>query len=202
MRTVSYSALVMGLGLFGSLAESDYGMAGSYSVQGRAANSDQACNMPAQFSCRGCAVTCPPSRLALCKAGIISGEATHGLVCSHQHVPVEHRSGLFRQSRSGNLAKFATIRRAHKNTRNIWRSGPCFVEGQASHRRSGLATSMKTQSLFRLGAALKIAQDERSSSYSHRDLSSAQYLRYSACVTSLPRPRLHAPSSVRFQQEW
>jgi hypothetical protein len=72
MRMVSYSALVMGLALCGSLAESDYGMAGSYSVQDRAAASysDQACNMPAQFGCRDCAVTCPPSRLAICKAGM------------------------------------------------------------------------------------------------------------------------------------
>jgi hypothetical protein len=80
--------------------------------------------------------------------------------------------------------------------------GPCFVEGQASYMRGDLPASMKTLSLFRLGAALKIAQDEQSSSYSHRDLSSAECLRYSARVTSLPRPRLHVPSSVRFQRKW
>ncbi len=72
MRAVLYSALVMGLALFGSLAESDYGTAGSYSVQDRAAASysDRACNIPVQFSCRGCAVTCPSSRVAICKAGM------------------------------------------------------------------------------------------------------------------------------------
>jgi hypothetical protein len=72
MRTVSRSALAMGLALFGSLAESDYGTAGSYSVQDRAAASysDRACNIPVQFSCRGCAVTCPASRVAICKAGM------------------------------------------------------------------------------------------------------------------------------------
>jgi hypothetical protein len=72
MRTVSRSALAMGLALFGSLAESDYGTAGSYSVQDRAAASysDRACNIPVQFSCRGCAVTCAASRVAICKAGM------------------------------------------------------------------------------------------------------------------------------------
>jgi hypothetical protein len=72
MRTVSHSAMAVGLALFGSLAESDYGTAGSYSVQDRAAASysDRACNIPVQFSCRGCAVTCPQSRVAICKAGM------------------------------------------------------------------------------------------------------------------------------------
>ena len=72
MRTALYSALVMGLALFGSLAASDYGTAASYSVQDRAAASysDRACNIPVQTSCQGCAITCPPSRVAICKAGM------------------------------------------------------------------------------------------------------------------------------------
>jgi hypothetical protein len=75
MRTVSYSAIVIGLVLLGSFAASDPGTAGSYSDaasdHGTAASySDKACSMPVQLSCRGCAVTCPASKLATCRAGM------------------------------------------------------------------------------------------------------------------------------------
>ena len=75
MRAVSYSATVIALVLLGSLAASDHGTAGSYSGatsdHGAAASySDQACSMPAQLSCRACAVTCPASKHAICRAGI------------------------------------------------------------------------------------------------------------------------------------
>jgi hypothetical protein len=75
MRTVSYSAIVIGLVLLGSFAASDPGTAGSYSDAASdhgtgASYSDKACSMPVQFSCRGCAVTCPASKLATCRAGM------------------------------------------------------------------------------------------------------------------------------------
>jgi hypothetical protein len=75
MRAVSYLAVVTGLVLLGSLAASNHGTAGSYSDaasdHGTAASySDQACSMPVQLSCRGCAVTCLASKPAICRAGI------------------------------------------------------------------------------------------------------------------------------------
>ena len=75
MRAVSYSATVTALVLLGSLAASDHGTAGSYSGatsdHGAAASySDQACSVPVQLSCRDCAVTCPASKHAMCRAGI------------------------------------------------------------------------------------------------------------------------------------
>src|ERR1700730_2900713 len=84
MRAVSYSAIVTGLVSLGSLAASNHGTAGSYfaaaSDHGTAASySDRACGMPVQLSCRGCAVTCPASKQAICRAGINICEAMHGL---------------------------------------------------------------------------------------------------------------------------
>jgi hypothetical protein len=75
MRAVSYSAIVIGLVLLGSFAASNHGTAGSYSDaasgHGTAASySDQACSMPGQLGCRGCGVTCPASKQAICRAGM------------------------------------------------------------------------------------------------------------------------------------
>ena len=75
MRTASHSAIVVGLVLLGSSAAPDRGRAASYSDAARdrqpaASYTEHACGTPAQLSCRSCAVTCPASKLAICKAGM------------------------------------------------------------------------------------------------------------------------------------
>jgi hypothetical protein len=75
MRMVSYSAVAAGLAVLESFAASESATAGSYfdAVSGyrpAAIYSDHACSIPAQSSCRSCAVTCPASKPAVCRAGM------------------------------------------------------------------------------------------------------------------------------------